>query len=226
MSSCSEPPAHECEFSPDGAHLDPGENRQGSLLIVDRVRPWHVIGPLADHGWTVTWTAGLENLSNHDLLLVELRVGSQSAFDLLERLRGGDDQRPVVVWSAFCGIQVARDVVAAGARAFLPKPASWQQILSAFGRRELKEALSIQQAKMLYVEEVFALSGSVSRAAKNLGVDRRSFRRMLEKFSSSAPRDSAIARWNAERTPIHPKLVKAANQDESFEERTAVRRLG
>jgi two-component system response regulator RegA len=80
----------------------------------------------------------------------------------------------------------------AGVTAYIAKPATAANVLDAIaeGRPQASESapradeyLSLNRAKWEYIHMVLAAAGTMSEAARRLGVDRRSLRRMLSQHA-------------------------------------------
>jgi len=120
----------------------------------------------------------------------QLRDGDWQA---LWRLVGGrDSQAQLVIATAFASIAGAVTAMRAGAAAYISKPATVANILDALsdGRTPARDAklgadeyLSLNRAKWEYIHMVLAAAGTLSEAARRLGLDRRSLRRMLSQHT-------------------------------------------
>ena len=95
-----------------------------------------------------------------------------------------------MILTAYGSMAAAVQALKFGAVACLAKPASVGEILRAcgvpterdsVGEEPILQHMSLQRAHWEYLQRVFEDAGSVSEAARRLGVDRRSLRRMLTK---------------------------------------------
>jgi two-component system, response regulator RegA len=123
-----------------------------------------------------------------ELTVLELRLPDHDGFFLLRELR---DLRPEIrcaIVTAYGSIAATVKALKMGAVACLSKPATALEILRACddrlgwtGQLVKTEHMSLQRAVWEYLTRVFLDSGSVSEAARRLGIDRRSLRRMLSR---------------------------------------------
>jgi two-component system, response regulator RegA len=149
-----------------------------------------------DLGVAKIWAAEDPNEACHvaslvkpNLVLLELRFGEHTGFDLLRELQQVSPTSVSVVVTAFGSLASTVRALRLGATACLAKPVSAVGILraiadaaSALHEDEAKlvsSHMSLRRAMWEYLNRVFVDSGSVSKAARRLGVDRRSLRRML-----------------------------------------------
>ncbi len=134
----------------------------------------------------------LEALAQHrpDLIVMEVRFDRdcREGWSLLTRLRECVPDAPIAVLSDCLSISTTVWAVRSGARAVLPKPASAAQILSAVsGDLELPERaeeprhFSLDRATWEYISQTMHECKSVASAARRLGIQPRSLRRMLLK---------------------------------------------
>jgi two-component system response regulator RegA len=123
------------------------------------------------------------------VVVTELKIGSTLVFPFLDALRRQD--RTVVIATAYPSVATAVRAIRLGAAAYLAKPTTAQQILEETDRpragvdRESGDAVewpSLDRTIWEYLNQVFVAAGSMSAAARRLGLDRRSLRRMLSKY--------------------------------------------
>jgi two-component system response regulator RegA len=99
---------------------------------------------------------------------------------------------PIVVLTGFGSIATALEAVRLGARDYLTKPVEPDQILLALrGERDRSgappetevEPASLDRVEWEHIQRVLADTGNnITRAAKLLGIDRRSLQRKLAKY--------------------------------------------
>lgn len=132
-------------------------------------------------------------LASHDspeYAVVDLRMPGGSGLELVSGLKAIDPATEVVVLTGFGSIATAVDAVRRGAIDYLTKPADVDEILGALERREPAENAALEldgvpslaRAEWEHIQRVLAhCGGNVSRAARLLGLHRRSLQRKLAK---------------------------------------------
>jgi two-component system response regulator RegA len=125
--------------------------------------------------------------------LVDLRLPDASGLEVVRTLVAADPAPAVVVLTGYGSIATALEAVGLGARHYLTKPADVDEIVSAFERQQGRAQPSPTAAPTLarveweHINRVLAdCNGNISRAARVLGIHRRSLQRKLAKFP--APR--------------------------------------
>ncbi len=124
-----------------------------------------------------------------ELAVIDLAMPGRSGLELLTELRAARPSTQVVVVTGYCSVELAVDAIRLGAVDFLTKPAHRDDILSSLrrGRPALRAvadepAPSLADAEQLHVDSVLAeCEGNVSRAARQLGIHRRSLQRRLRR---------------------------------------------
>jgi two-component system invasion response regulator UvrY len=176
--------------------------RRGLQLIISRRPGWSIVAEPEDS------TQLFESLRRErvDVVTLELRLHNASGFEILEQIRRDHPAIPVLVLSSYPEEQYAISALRAGARGYIEKTASSDEIIDALervvsGRRRFSERITDMMAEELSVEtrapherlsprelEVFrriALGDSVTRIAAGLGISVKTvstFRtRVLEK---------------------------------------------
>jgi two-component system response regulator RegA len=127
-----------------------------------------------------------------DCAVVDLRLEDSSGLDVVRALVAACPAVAVVVLTGYGSIATALEAVRLGARHYLTKPADVDEILSAFARERPAAAPppaavpTLARVEWEHINRVLAdCGGNVSRAAKVLGIHRRSLQRKLAKFPSS-----------------------------------------
>jgi two-component system response regulator RegA len=124
------------------------------------------------------------------LLVTELRVKGRWAFDFVSKVRSKNGCKAVIV-TTYPSVATAVHAVQQGFEAYLPKPASAIAVLNALqggsegealGARSHEQWPSLHRTTWEYINQIFVSAGTISEAARRLGVDRRSLRRMLAKY--------------------------------------------
>jgi ActR/RegA family two-component response regulator len=134
-----------------------------------------------------TQAAARSQLERHDpdLLVTELRVGGVWAFNLIDDLRrlGGD--RRAVIATAYPSVSTAVRATQLGFDGYLLKPVDAGAVLRAADDPPAGCSPgwpSLDKTIWEYVNQILVSAGTMSEAARTLGLDRRSLRRMLGKY--------------------------------------------
>lgn len=159
---------------------------------------------LEARGWRVddasNGAAGIQSAKNRapDLAIVDLRLSDMSGLDVVRGVRGEDSQTQIIVLTGYGSIATALAATKLGANHFLSKPADADQILDAYQKilpgaadsfTEAHEPSvpSLARVEWEHIQRVLVdCGGNVSRAARLLGLHRRSLQR---KLSKNPPRD-------------------------------------
>ena len=171
------------------------ENR--SLLIVDDDAPFRtrLMRACSERGVDVRDAASHDEAlaiareESPELTLVDLRLPGKSGLDLVRGLKALDATTNVVVLTGYGSIATAVESLRLGATSYLTKPVDADQILAAFEtspRGEVQPPFSAQplaRVEWEHIQRVLAdCDGNVSRAARLLGIHRRSLQRKLSKY--------------------------------------------
>ncbi len=130
-----------------------------------------------------------------DLALVDLRMPGMPGLDLTIALASLEPPPRIVVLTGYGSIATALEAVRCGASHYLTKPADADEILVAFDRdastaekpsEEPSGVPSLARAEWEHINRVLAdCGGNVSKAARLLGIHRRSLQRKLAKYPAS-----------------------------------------
>ena len=138
-------------------------------------------------------TAKREGLSAPpDCAVVDLRLKDASGLDVVRALVAARPEVAVVVLTGYGSIATALEAVRLGARHYLTKPADVDEIVSAFARERPAApppaaVPTLARVEWEHINRVLAdCGGNVSRAARVLGIHRRSLQRKLAKFPVAA----------------------------------------
>ena len=129
-------------------------------------------------------------------LLVDLRMPGRSGVEVVRDVRAIDPTTVAVVLTGYGSIATALEAVKAGAVNYLTKPADVDQIIAAFGgvaagpdpagessADEPESVPSLARVEWEHINRVLSdCGGNVSKAARLLGLHRRSLQRKLSKF--------------------------------------------
>jgi len=127
-----------------------------------------------------------------ELAVIDLKMPGLSGLDLLRTLREISPETKAVVCTGFGSIANAVEAIHAGAVNYVTKPADADEILAAFRKsdeaeREATEVdyqpVTLAEAEWEYIQQVLAdCNGNISKAARLLGIERRTLQRKLKKM--------------------------------------------
>lgn len=134
--------------------------------------------------------AKLARQDSPELALVDLRMPGDSGLDLVSALKTIDTTTNIVVLTGYGSIATAVEAVKRGATHYLTKPADVDEIIAAFNRagHDLptdvpSEVPSLARVEWEHINRVLAeCEGNISRAARLLGIHRRTLQRKLAKY--------------------------------------------
>ena len=120
--------------------------------------------------------------------LIDLRMPGASGLDLIPRLLEVNPTMKVVVLTGYGSIATTQSAIKSGAHAYITKPCDIDRILAAFESDQIAQAASqikppsLAQVEWDYIHRVLSdTQGNISRAARVLGMNRRSLQRKLAK---------------------------------------------
>jgi ActR/RegA family two-component response regulator len=113
-----------------------------------------------------------------------------STLELLRFIREQGLPTRAIVSSSVASPAVAWRSIAEGATAVLPRPLCVRRVLGALQGGQLTDdshgrMMTLEEAKMRYIEDTLLNTRTITEAADVLGVDRRSLRRMLQRLALS-----------------------------------------
>lgn len=123
--------------------------------------------------------------------VVDLRLPSCDGLEILQLLRAGDASVRVLILTGYGSIANALEAVRLGAWDYLNKPADAEDILAALetdpsARPRVgpeRQPPSLERVEWEHIQRVIAdHDGNISRAARALGIHRRTLQRKLQKF--------------------------------------------
>ena len=181
---------------------EPGHDHTALLIDDNEVFRLRLSRALAARGWEV-WTAedgraGLELARTYspDLAVVDLRMPGMSGLDTVKELRALDETTCIIMLTGYGSIATALAATKLGASHYLSKPVDADQILSAYQKltadngvesvEDLEaqtEVPSLARVEWEHIQRVLAdCEDNISKAAKLLGLHRRSLQRKLSKY--------------------------------------------
>lgn len=185
------------ELSPRPAERVGVTPRRAVVLDVETSSQRQLCGELVACGWQVVAVHDLAGLPAHigmggdapapDLIAAEYRLAGKSVLDLLEAVPRALWSRLVIV-TAYGSVASAVRAVKLGVGGYLVKPASGANVLRAAGHEATEpdesaaSYLSLDRAIWEVLNEAVEQAGTVSGAARRLGLHARSLRRMLAKY--------------------------------------------
>ncbi|HUL77786.1 MAG TPA: response regulator [Vicinamibacteria bacterium] len=126
--------------------------------------------------------------------VVDLRLPGGSGLDVVRTLVDLDPASIIVVLTGYGSIATALEAVRLGATHYLTKPADVDEIQAGFARapggasgppRGVEDTPTLARVEWEHINRVLAdCGGNISRAARVLGIHRRSLQRKLGKFPS------------------------------------------
>jgi two-component system, response regulator RegA len=126
-----------------------------------------------------------------EYMLVDLRMpGTKSGLDVIRDAKAHDPATVIVVLTGYGSIATALEAVRLGASRFLSKPADADQILAAFTEPapggapvEPDQVPSLARVEWEHINRVVTdCGGNISKAARLLGIHRRSLQRKLGRY--------------------------------------------
>jgi len=125
-----------------------------------------------------------------ELVVSELKLPSGTWFERVVPLMDSQRSAAFIVVTACGSIATAVKAVRLGARGYLSKPVTAQNILDTLEERDevppsSRNYCSLDRAKWEYIQMTVSNARTLTEAARRLGVDLRSLRRMLLKHAPS-----------------------------------------
>jgi two-component system response regulator RegA len=185
------------ELLPESSREEGGCSRPERVLIVDPTSSGAQLGEALAPACEV-WLArrfdealAVLATSRCTAVVTELALGDRTAFDLLDWVSVHSPETRVIVATVFASVYSAQAALRRGAWEVLTKPVTGADVLSALGlsshdqRKDASATMTIDDACLAYISEIFDRCGSLARTAQLLGMDRRSLRRMLARIASA-----------------------------------------
>ena len=164
--------------------VDDDEAFRTRLVRAFRDRGYDAVG-VVDHGGAMA----AASQQTPERAVVDLRLPGKSGLEVVRGLKALDPTTDIVVLTGYGSIATAMESVQLGARSYLTKPADADQILAAFegGAHEdgttAPTVPSLARVEWEHINRVLAdCGGNISRAARLLGLHRRSLQRKLAKY--------------------------------------------
>ena len=131
----------------------------------------------------------LAELEPPEFAVVDLRMPGSSGLTLVEALRALDENTHVIVLTGWGSVATAVEAMKKGARHYLQKPVTLDELLAALRGQAPEQAASSAELPSLarqeweYIQRVLGeCDDNISQAARRLGLHRRSLQRKLQKL--------------------------------------------
>jgi two-component system response regulator RegA len=172
------------------------EREAHSVLVVDDddVFRTRLGRAFADRGFDVRTAQSAEEAlalaeqESPEFAVVDLRMPGASGIDVVRELNAIDPATVVVMLTGYGSIATAVEAIRAGAVHYLSKPVDIEQILAALTGKAAPSAdgeasvPSLARVEWEHIQRVLSdCEGNISRAARLLGLHRRSLQRKLSK---------------------------------------------
>jgi two-component system response regulator RegA len=137
---------------------------------------------------------GLVTKQSIDAVITDLVMEGESGLQLVKQLHALKPTLPILVLTGYASVTTAVEAIKLGARQYLAKPASIDDILSALSQLHGNEQIAVQakpqsveRVEWEHIQKVLAEhEGNISATARALQMHRRTLQRKLEKRPSSA----------------------------------------
>lgn len=124
-----------------------------------------------------------------DLAILDLKLETESGLNLLPQLRAVNPDMQILILTGYSSISTAVEAIKMGAANYLCKPASVDDILTAFGDAPPNPSVpieetppSVERLEWEHIQRVLAENdGNISATARSLGMHRRTLQRKLQK---------------------------------------------
>ncbi len=121
--------------------------------------------------------------------IVDLKMPGPSGLELVKALMDLDQNTRIVVLTGYSSISTAVEAIKLGATHYLSKPASIDEILSAFDRTQgdaqtpiTDKPPSVARLEWEHIQKVLSeCNGNISETARQLNMHRRTLQRKLQK---------------------------------------------
>jgi two-component system response regulator RegA len=127
-----------------------------------------------------------------DAAITDLVMPGDSGLKLVQALNEADPELPILVLTGYASITTAVEAIKLGARQYLAKPATIEEILNALeqsqGNADLDieaKPLSVDRLEWEHIQKILSDNeGNISATARALKMHRRTLQRKLEKRPS------------------------------------------
>ncbi|NRB37317.1 MAG: response regulator [Pseudomonadales bacterium] len=133
----------------------------------------------------------LENGQCYDLILMDLKLESETSLQAIGHARKFQQQAKIVIVTGYASIATTVEAIKQGADDYLPKPVSLDEIFSLYyngrknGENINEKPLSAKRLEWEHIQRVLKdCDGNISRTAEQLNMHRRTLQRKLQKRPS------------------------------------------
>jgi ActR/RegA family two-component response regulator len=116
-------------------------------------------------------------------VIFEFKNTEGHMLELIRSIRHMAPSTRVLVVSPHVSLHAATSALEAGAHDYIVKPVAPLIVISAMGIPAQFPIPSLDQIKWEHIKDTLLETGSISAAARALGIDLRSFRRMVQRYS-------------------------------------------
>lgn len=175
----------------------PADDGRPTLLIVDddRTHCRLLSRALEARGFAVSVARNAEEALWHaegeppEYAVIDLNMPGGSGLAVVEKLRAMDAGTCMVVLTGFASITTAVEAIRRGARHYLSKPASVNEIITAFSRVQgdataplAADPITLERIEWEHIQKVLLdHDDNITAAARSLGVHRRTLQRKLQR---------------------------------------------
>lgn len=131
----------------------------------------------------------LAEQSDPEFAVIDLRIGHESGLELVERLKKQDSHTRIVMLTGYASIATAVEAIKLGSVHYLTKPTDADEIVAALHKDQgdasvtpKDRPLSVKRLEWEHLQKVLMEhDGNISKAARALGMHRRTLQRKLDK---------------------------------------------
>jgi two-component system response regulator RegA len=117
--------------------------------------------------------------------VVDLKISGESGLEVIQQIHQFDDKIRIVMLTGYASISTTIEAIKSGACYYLAKPANADMIIDAFnGKIKPQESkkTSIKNLEWEHIHQALSeVNFNISKAARNLGMHRRTLARKLQK---------------------------------------------
>lgn len=127
------------------------------------------------------------NSGNYSHALLDLKLDDGNSLTLISDLVGRHDNIKILLLTGYASIATAVQAIKLGAHDYLPKPASIDEILKAFGEKDVQtmatdDPISLKRLEWEKIQQALIdNNGNISATARQLKMHRRTLQRKLDK---------------------------------------------
>ena len=143
-------------------------------------------GYKVDHYASIQAVREGANTKRYTHALLDMKLEDGNSIDLVEELTQANPALKIVLLTGYASIATAVKAVKQGAHNYLPKPATIEEVLAAFGEdnapAEVDQTMSLKRLEWEKIQSALIENdGNISLTAKQLNMHRRTLQRKLQK---------------------------------------------